>query len=128
MPPAVDSLVAAAIPRTSSSGSTSSARRTCGSRNSDPASAARTWCAGSRLSCARADSHGVLKANCSRTETFRWRARRKAHPSVSSPHIGGQGEWRVRTGDYRIVYEVNDDVLVVLVVAVGHRGEINQRR
>ncbi|HQZ11014.1 MAG TPA: type II toxin-antitoxin system RelE/ParE family toxin [Ornithinibacter sp.] len=34
----------------------------------------------------------------------------------------------MRTGDYRIVYEVNDDVLVVLVVAVGHRGEINQRR
>ncbi len=41
---------------------------------------------------------------------------------------GGEGELRVRTGDYRIVYEVHDDVLVVLVVAVGHRREIHERR
>ena len=37
---------------------------------------------------------------------------------------GGEGEWRVRTGDYRVVYEIRDEVLVVLVVAVGHRREI----
>ncbi|HEX3900980.1 MAG TPA: type II toxin-antitoxin system RelE/ParE family toxin [Mycobacteriales bacterium] len=35
--------------------------------------------------------------------------------------------WRVRTGDYRIVYQIYDDVLVVLVVAVGHRREIYDR-
>jgi len=34
----------------------------------------------------------------------------------------------VRTGDYRIVYEINDGVLLLLVVAVGHRREIYQRR
>ena len=38
--------------------------------------------------------------------------------------IGGEGEWRVRTGDFRVVYEIHDNVLVVLVVAVGHRREI----
>ena len=37
---------------------------------------------------------------------------------------GGEDEWRVRTGDYRVVYEIRDEVLVVLVVAVGHRREI----
>ena len=41
---------------------------------------------------------------------------------------GGEGEWRVRTGDYRVVYEIRDEirdeVLVVLVVAVGHRREV----
>ena len=37
---------------------------------------------------------------------------------------GGQGEWRVRTGDYRIVYEIHDQVMCVLVVALGHRREI----
>lgn len=42
--------------------------------------------------------------------------------------VGGDGEWRVRTGDYRIVYEIHDDVLLVLVVAVGHRRDIYQRR
>ena len=31
---------------------------------------------------------------------------------------------RIRTGDYRIVYTVNDDQLLVLVVALGHRREI----
>ncbi len=42
--------------------------------------------------------------------------------------VGGDGEWRVRTGDYRVVYEVHDQVLLVLVVAVGHRREIYRRR
>ena len=41
--------------------------------------------------------------------------------------VGGAGEWRVRTGDYRIVYEIEDDRLLVLVVSVGHRREIYQR-
>lgn len=49
-------------------------------------------------------------------------------PSGAKKLVGGSGEWRVRTGDYRIVYEINDDVLRVLVIAVGHRREIYQRR
>jgi mRNA interferase RelE/StbE len=31
---------------------------------------------------------------------------------------------RVRVGDYRIVYEVHDSRLVVLVIFVGHRRDI----
>lgn len=42
--------------------------------------------------------------------------------------VGGAGEWRVRTGDLRIVYEVNDHVLLVLVLAIGHRREVYRRR
>lgn len=49
-------------------------------------------------------------------------------PPGAKKLVGGQGEWRVRTGDYRIVYEIHDDVLVVLVVTVGHRREIYQSR
>lgn len=49
-------------------------------------------------------------------------------PPGAKKLVGGQGEWRVRTGDYRIVYEIQDDVLVVLVVAIGHRREIYQSR
>lgn len=49
-------------------------------------------------------------------------------PSGAKKLVGGDGEWRVRTGDYRIVYEINDGVLLVLVVAVGHRREVYQRR
>ena len=49
-------------------------------------------------------------------------------PSGAKKLASGDGEWRVRTGDYRIVYEVHDDVLLVLVVAIGHRRDIYQRR
>ena len=49
-------------------------------------------------------------------------------PSGAKKLVGGGGEWRVRTGDYRIVYEIHDNVLLVLVVAVGHRREVYDRR
>ena len=32
--------------------------------------------------------------------------------------------WRIRVGNYRVLYEVRDDVLVVLVVRIGHRREV----
>lgn len=33
-------------------------------------------------------------------------------------------EWRVRTGDYRVLYRIEDDILTVVVVRAGHRREI----
>ncbi|WP_287933145.1 type II toxin-antitoxin system RelE/ParE family toxin [Arthrobacter sp.] len=38
--------------------------------------------------------------------------------------VGGAGEWRIRTGDYRIIYEIHDDRLIVLVLRTGHRRHI----
>ncbi len=32
--------------------------------------------------------------------------------------------WRIRVGNYRIVYQIQDNELLVLVVKVGHRREI----
>jgi mRNA interferase RelE/StbE len=32
--------------------------------------------------------------------------------------------WRYRVGDYRIVCEIRDKVLVILVIGIGHRREI----
>ena len=46
-------------------------------------------------------------------------------PAGAKKLVGGDCEWRVRTGDYRIVYEIHDQVLVVL--ALGHRKEIYRR-
>ena len=34
------------------------------------------------------------------------------------------GIWRYRVGDYRILCQIEDQVLVVLVIAVGHRKDI----
>lgn len=36
--------------------------------------------------------------------------------------------WRIRVGDYRVVYEILGDKLIVLVVGVGHRREIYRGR
>ncbi len=45
-------------------------------------------------------------------------------PPAATMLVGSGGAWRVRTGDYRIVYEIVDRTLRVWVVAVGHRKEI----
>jgi mRNA interferase RelE/StbE len=45
-------------------------------------------------------------------------------PPAATPLVGGAGEWSVRTGDYRIVYEIEDDELLVLVLQAAHRREI----
>lgn len=37
---------------------------------------------------------------------------------------GRPGHIRIRLGDYRVVYRVQDDVLVVVVVDVGHRRDV----
>ena len=39
-----------------------------------------------------------------------------------------RGLRRIRIGDYRVVYEVQEDVLVVLVVRIAHRREVYRRR
>lgn len=44
------------------------------------------------------------------------------------PLKGGMaGLWRYRVGDFRIICELRDDVLVVLALAVGHRREVYRR-
>jgi mRNA interferase RelE/StbE len=49
-------------------------------------------------------------------------------PPSAKKLIGESSQWRVRTGDYRVVYTIRDDILIVLVLAVGHRREIYRRR
>jgi mRNA interferase RelE/StbE len=36
---------------------------------------------------------------------------------------GYENTYRIRVGDYRVLYEIHDKVLVVLVVEVVHRGD-----
>jgi mRNA interferase RelE/StbE len=48
--------------------------------------------------------------------------------SEPRPHgcekLSGLDQYRVRQGDYRVVYSVDDDVKVALVVKVGHRRDV----
>ena len=52
----------------------------------------------------------------------------------SDPYLNGvkkltdqENLFRIRSGDYRVVYEIRDQLLLVLVVAVGDRKEIYRR-
>lgn len=40
---------------------------------------------------------------------------------------GYEDRYRLRVGDYRIIYEVMDRQLIILIVGVGHRREIYRR-
>ncbi|HBH58397.1 MAG TPA: type II toxin-antitoxin system RelE/ParE family toxin [Arthrobacter bacterium] len=41
--------------------------------------------------------------------------------------VGEQNAWRVRIADYRILYEIHDEFLTVIVVRVAHRREVYKR-
>ena len=38
--------------------------------------------------------------------------------------LAGRVAWRIRIGDYRVIYEIHDADLTILVVDVGHRREV----
>ena len=52
---------------------------------------------------------------------------------AKNPHLGAplkgdlRGLRRLRAGDYRVVYEIRDEELVVLVVRVAHRRDVYRR-
>ena len=64
--------------------------------------------------------------------------RRRIEPKIDAlaenprPHgarkiEGQETAFRLRVGDYRIVYEVHDRALIVMVMIVGHRREVYRR-
>lgn len=48
-------------------------------------------------------------------------------PHGSKKLVGEQTAWRVRIGDYRVIYDVFDEELIVTVVRAGHRREVYDR-
>ena len=48
-------------------------------------------------------------------------------PPAATRLAGGAGERRVRTGDYRVIYEIHEGRLLVLVLRLGHRREVYER-
>ena len=45
-------------------------------------------------------------------------------PSGCVKLSGLENLWRVRVGDYRILYSIEDQQLIVLIVSVAHRREV----
>ncbi|MBO4808177.1 MAG: type II toxin-antitoxin system RelE/ParE family toxin [Lachnospiraceae bacterium] len=56
---------------------------------------------------------------------------RKNLENCDNPRIHGKGltanrsgQWRYRVGDYRIIAEIQDDTVIILVLNIGHRRDI----
>lgn len=52
----------------------------------------------------------------------------------SDPRIQGRlltankkGQWRYRVGDYRIIAEIQDQKLIILVITIGHRRDVYKK-
>ena len=49
-------------------------------------------------------------------------------PNPNTTKMKGENPFhKVRSGDYRIVYEIHDDILVIMIVKVGHRKEVYKK-
>ena len=38
--------------------------------------------------------------------------------------LKGRKAWRIRVGDYRVIYEIHDRQMEILVITIGHRREV----
>lgn len=47
-----------------------------------------------------------------------------ARPPGCTKLKGASDLWRVRVNDYRIVYQIKDEQLLILVIRIGHRKDI----
>ena len=43
---------------------------------------------------------------------------------IGAIRLKGREEWRIRQGDYRILYVIKEQIVTVFVVKVGHRREV----
>ena len=49
-------------------------------------------------------------------------------PEPATTQMKGDNPFhRIRVGDYRIIYEIHGDILVILVLKIGHRKEVYRR-
>jgi len=72
-----------------------------------------------------AEAHGYHHSLATRGTVFA-HLRLVAIPRKSQKYqkLQSRDGWRIRVGDYRVIYHLQDDALVVLVITVGHRRDV----
>lgn len=56
-----------------------------------------------------------------------WSLSEEPRPLGARKLTGQVDLYRLRIGDYRVVYDIQDQALVVLIIKVGHRREVYRR-
>lgn len=46
---------------------------------------------------------------------------------ISAKKLVGEDAFRIRVRDYRILYEICDNEIVILVIRIGHRREVYRK-
>jgi mRNA interferase RelE/StbE len=49
---------------------------------------------------------------------------REPRPIGAKKLAAEEGLWRIRIGSYRLIYKIEDDKLVILVLKIGHRKDV----
>ncbi len=47
--------------------------------------------------------------------------------TTNSKKLKNSDYWRIRVGDYRIIYYIENDKLIILIIKIGHRREIYKK-
>lgn len=69
------------------------------------------------------DLRGLSKADVRRILQRAEKLRDDPRP-CDSIKLAGRERYRIRQGDYRILYAINDALIIVTVVKVGHRRDV----
>jgi len=62
--------------------------------------------------------------------TYRRRIATKIHHLSTEPRpvgaekLSGEEKYRIRQGDYRVLYEIDDQAKTVTIARIGHRGDV----
>ncbi len=66
------------------------------------------------------------KVTTAKIITLLQQLKQEPRPHGCKKLTGSNNAYRIRTGDYRIIYSIFDDLLVVDVIKIGHRKAVYQ--
>jgi addiction module toxin, RelE/StbE family len=66
----------------------------------------------------------VPQADAKKTRDKIEKLKKEPFPRLSEKLEGSDGLYRIRSGDYRIIYQILEKKLLILVVKIGHRREV----
>ena len=73
---------------------------------------------------AEKDMKGLPKAMFQRVASAVLELKNSPRPHGGKKLAGSSGDWRIRVGDYRVIYDIDNRAKLVRIWRVGHRREV----